>query len=109
MRKVVGENLLDNAVTLLMSATGNLASRQCHRHRLSIARTRGRAIISRERRGTRRDPGEHEYVEPQENADDFRNQVLDNSFRKQLTSYLTCLGGHNVDDFVKQMFKQDVQ
>nr|VZI53311.1 unnamed protein product [Spirometra erinaceieuropaei] len=27
--------------------------------------------------------------------------LLDNSFRNQLTSYLTCLGGHNVDDFVK--------
>ncbi|BHF57741.1 hypothetical protein SprV_0100068600 [Sparganum proliferum] len=24
------------------------------------------------------------------------------SFRNQLTSYLTCLGGHNVDDFVKR-------
>ncbi|BHF80171.1 hypothetical protein SprV_0702329500 [Sparganum proliferum] len=23
-------------------------------------------------------------------------------FRNQLTSYLTCLGGHNVDDFVKR-------
>nr|VZI37911.1 unnamed protein product [Spirometra erinaceieuropaei] len=29
-------------------------------------------------------------------------QILDNSFRNQLTSYLTCLGGHNVDDFVER-------
>ncbi|BHF63516.1 hypothetical protein SprV_0200650900 [Sparganum proliferum] len=38
---------------------------------------------------------------------EFRNlnvQLLDNGFRNQLTSYLTCLGGHNLDEFVKRIF-----
>ncbi|BHF82941.1 hypothetical protein SprV_0802608100 [Sparganum proliferum] len=38
---------------------------------------------------------------------EFRNlnvQLLDTGFRKELTSYLTCLGGHNLDEFVKRIF-----
>ncbi|BHF62517.1 hypothetical protein SprV_0200549900 [Sparganum proliferum] len=38
---------------------------------------------------------------------EFRNlnvQLLDPGFRKQLTSYLTCLGGHSLDEFVKRIF-----
>nr|VZI23373.1 unnamed protein product [Spirometra erinaceieuropaei] len=40
-------------------------------------------------------------------GEEFRNlnvQLLDNDFRNQLTSFLTCLGGHNVDEFVKRIF-----
>nr|VZI50873.1 unnamed protein product [Spirometra erinaceieuropaei] len=40
-------------------------------------------------------------------GEEFRNlnvQLLDNEFRNQLTSFLTCLGGHNLDEFVKRIF-----
>nr|VZI37108.1 unnamed protein product [Spirometra erinaceieuropaei] len=40
-------------------------------------------------------------------AADFRNlnvRLLDKSFRQQLTSFLTCLRGHNIDEFVKRIF-----
>nr|VZI26345.1 unnamed protein product [Spirometra erinaceieuropaei] len=40
-------------------------------------------------------------------AAEFRNlnvQLLDKSFRQELTSFLTCLGGQNIDEFVKRIF-----
>ncbi|BHF74588.1 hypothetical protein SprV_0501767400 [Sparganum proliferum] len=35
---------------------------------------------------------------------DLNARLLDKSFRTQLTSFLTCLGGQNVDEFVKRIF-----
>nr|VZI37900.1 unnamed protein product [Spirometra erinaceieuropaei] len=40
-------------------------------------------------------------------AAEFRHlnvQLLDKSFRQELTSFLTCLGGQNIDEFVKRIF-----
>ncbi|BHF63347.1 hypothetical protein SprV_0200633900 [Sparganum proliferum] len=35
---------------------------------------------------------------------DLNARLLDKSFRTQLTSFLTCLSGQNVDEFVKRIF-----
>nr|VZI19174.1 unnamed protein product [Spirometra erinaceieuropaei] len=40
-------------------------------------------------------------------AAEFRHlnvQLVDKSFRQELTSFLTCLGGQNIDEFVKRIF-----
>ncbi|BHF70456.1 hypothetical protein SprV_0301350700 [Sparganum proliferum] len=35
---------------------------------------------------------------------DLNVRLLDKGFRTQLTSFLTCLGGQNIDEFVKRIF-----
>nr|VZI10027.1 unnamed protein product [Spirometra erinaceieuropaei] len=45
-------------------------------------------------------------------AAEFRHlnvQLQDKSFRQELTSFLTCLGGQNIDEFVKRIFLRSVR